>query len=44
MKYMTKNWYDAIQKMNLHRLLKIDERASKFSEDLYQELYEKEKE
>lgn len=44
MKYMTKNWYDAIQKINLHRLLKIDKRANKFSEDLYQELYVKEKE
>lgn len=43
MKYMTKHWYETMQKMNIYLSLKIDERASELSEDLYQELYQKEK-
>ena len=41
MKYMTKEWYETMQKTGIHSMLEIDERADKFSEDLYQELYEK---
>lgn len=41
MKYFTPEWYECVQKTNLHLLLTPDERAAVYDEALYQELYQK---
>ena len=43
MKYLTKEWYKKMQASSLHLLLKIDKRAEEYSEELYKEIYEIEK-
>ena len=43
MKYFTKDWYLRCQYTMLDSGLEVDERASAFSEDFYQELYIKAK-
>lgn len=43
MKYMTKEWYNNCQKTALDLLLIEDKRASEFSEEYFQELYQQEK-
>ena len=40
MKYLTKEWYKKMQASSLHILLKIDKRAEEYSEELYKEIYE----
>lgn len=42
MKYFTPEWYERMQKTDLHLLLKPDIRAAVYDEALYQELYQKE--
>lgn len=42
MKYMTKEWYETMQKSDLHLLLRVSARAEAFSEDYYRELYRRE--
>lgn len=43
MKYFTKDWYSKMQKTNMHLLLRVDERCKKYSDELYLEFYNKEK-
>lgn len=43
MKYFTKEWYHKMQRTGLHLILKIDERCSEYSDELYKELYDLEK-
>lgn len=43
MKYFTKDWYHKMQKTSMYVLLKIDERCNDYSEELYNLLYEEEK-
>lgn len=43
MKYFTKDWYNKMQRTGLHLILKIDERCSEYSDELYKELYDLEK-
>ena len=42
MKYLTKEWYDTMQKTGLHLLLKVSKKAEVFSEEFFRELYERE--
>lgn len=42
MKYMTKEWYNTMQKTDFHLLLKISKRAEFFSEEYFKKLYKKE--
>ena len=42
MKYMTKDWYEMMQKTDLHLLLKVSKKAEVFSEDYFKELYNRE--
>ena len=42
MKYMTKDWYEMMQKTDLHLLLKVSKKAAVFSEDYFKELYKRE--
>ena len=42
MKYMTKEWYETMQKTDLHLLLKVSKKAEIFSEDYFKELYNRE--
>ena len=42
MKYMTKDWYETMQKTDLHLLLKVSKKAAVFSEDYFKELYKRE--
>lgn len=39
MKYMTKDWYETMQKTDLHLLLKVTKKAVVYSEDYFKELY-----
>jgi hypothetical protein len=41
MKYLTKEWYETIQKEHVHLILNISERAEKYSEEYFRELYDK---
>lgn len=41
MKYFTKEWYELCQQTSYHLSLEEDERATTFSEDYFQELYNK---
>jgi hypothetical protein len=41
MKYLTKDWYIAMQRSDLHLLLKVSKQAEKFSEQLFEKLYKK---
>lgn len=41
MKYLTKDWYRKMQHTSFHLLLKVDNKAEKFSEDFYQDVYNK---
>ena len=43
MKYFTKDWYSKMQKTNMHLLLRVDQRCKKYSDELYLEFYNKEK-
>lgn len=43
MKYFTKEWYNKMQRTGMHMLLRIDERCSKYSDELFAELYNKER-
>lgn len=40
MKYLTKKWYETMQKTDMHLLLKISKKAETFSEEYYNNLYE----
>ncbi len=42
MKYMTKEWYETMQKTDLHLLLKVSKKAEVFSEAFFRELYRQE--
>ena len=42
MKYMTKEWYETMQKTDLYLLLKVSKKAEAFSEEYFRELYERE--
>ena len=42
MKYFTKEWYELMQQTSYHLPLEEDEQAATFSEDYFQELYNKE--
>ncbi len=42
MKYMTKEWYNTMQKTSFHLLLKTSKQAESFSEDYFKQLYKKE--
>ena len=42
MKYMTKDWYETMQKTYLHLLLKVTKKAEVYSEDYFKELYKRE--
>ncbi len=42
MKYMTKEWYETMQKTDLHLLLKVSKTAEAFSEEYFRELYKRE--
>lgn len=42
MRYCTKEWYETMQKTDLHLLLKSTKKAEVFSEEYYQRLYAKE--
>ena len=44
MKYFTKEWYNKMQCTGMHMLLRIDERCSKYSDELFAEFYNKERE
>lgn len=41
MKYMTKKWYNTMQKTDLHFFLKVSKKAETFSEEYFKELYKK---
>lgn len=43
MKYFTKEWYNRMQSTGMHMLLRIDERCSKYSDELFAEFYNKER-
>ena len=43
MRYLTKQWYNKMQCPSFHRSLLIDERANEFSENFYNEVYNKQK-
>ena len=40
MKYMTKEWYETMQKTDLHLLLQDSEQAETFSEEYFRALYQ----
>lgn len=42
MKYLTKEWYETMQKTDLHLLLKVSKTAEAFSEEYFRELYKRE--
>lgn len=42
MKYMTKKWYETMQKTDLYLLLRVSKKAEVFSEDYYRKLYKRE--
>ena len=42
MKYLTKEFYNAMQKMSLHFPLRASKKAEVFSEDYFKKLYKKE--
>ncbi len=42
MKYMTKEWYETMQKTDLHLLLNVSKKAEVFSEEYFRELYKRE--
>jgi len=42
MKYLTKEWYETMQKTDLHILLRVYEKAEKFSEEHFRKLYKQE--
>ena len=42
MKYLTKEWYETMQKTDLHVLLKVSKKAETFSEDYFKSLYKRE--
>ncbi len=42
MKYMTKEWYETMQKTDLYLLLKVSKKAEAFSEEYFRELYRRE--
>lgn len=42
MKYMTKEWYEKMQKTGFHLLLKVSKEAEAFSEDYFKKLYQSE--
>jgi len=42
MKYMTKEWYETMQKTSFHLLLKVSKNAESFSEDYFRDLYKHE--
>lgn len=42
MKYLTKEWYETVQKTDLHLLLKVSKTAEAFSEEYFRELYKRE--
>lgn len=44
MKYMTKDWYNTMQKSYTCGILQVDKKAGKFSEEYFQKLYEKKQE
>lgn len=44
MKYMTKEWYNTMQKTGSYILLEMDEKANQFSEEYFNQLYKLEKE
>ena len=44
MKYMTKDWYNTMQKSHLFGILQVDKKSGKFSEEYFQKLYEMKKE
>ena len=39
MKYMTKEWYETMQKTDFHLLLRVSKKADVFSEDYFKKLY-----
>lgn len=43
MKYLTKEWYNNMQKTGLHLMLKISKDAEEFSEEFYKKIYNIEK-
>ncbi len=42
MKYFTKEWYETMQKTDLHLLLKVSSKADTFSERYFHEIYQQE--
>jgi len=42
MKYMTKEWYETMQKTSFHLLLKVSKKAESFSAEYFKKLYAKE--
>lgn len=42
MKYMTKEWYETMQRTDFHLLLKVSKKAETFSEDYFRKLYKSE--
>ena len=44
MKYLTKEWYNRMQKTNLYFGLNVSKEAEEFSESFYKKIYKKEKE
>lgn len=42
MKYLTKKWYQTMQKTDMHIPLKVSKKAETFSEEYYNELYKQE--
>lgn len=42
MKYMTKEWYETMQKTSFHLLLKVSKKAEIFSEEYFKKLYKSE--
>lgn len=43
MKYFTKEWHNKMQCTGMHILLRIDERCGKYSDELFTEIYNKER-
>lgn len=42
MKYMSKEWYETMQKTDFHLLLRVSKKAGMFSEDYFKKLYKSE--
>ena len=42
MKYLTKKWYESLQKINMNLLIEIAKEAETFSEEYYKKVYQEE--